>query len=856
MKIKLSSIKAKLWVMSLGMAFFYIGLGVISIYQLSKLDSSTTLVDPFHDLNIQIIQLENLSNQVLNLSSENTQNNVTSLNNELQTNLERAINLVQVIKENKLVRKNQELWLSVEEIERIISNFKEKSDALNEALANYINYSLNGRLSTLGTSLKTVTYSLGSIQLKEQINQVLIDEKLYFLQRDTSIINSINLNLVTMKDLVYQDSTIIATFDSTDFSKRDAFTKYLDEYLAELNVLAEKDVSLGVSNKAGLVPEIKKITTQAKAEITKALKIATDIRVQQTYNSGYIFSIVVFFVTLFITILSIYISRSITNPIVRIKNYVLELSKGYLPTKFKLKNDDEITEMLKSLNTFVDNLREKSKFASSIGDGKLNMEYKALGKDDILGNALIEMKNSLLKADEEESRRKNEDEKRSWATNGSARFGDLLRQYSSDLVSLARHSIVELVQYLDANQGGFFVLNDQVTDSEPLLQMVAAFAYNRERHIKKEIELGEGLIGTCAVERKTIFLTEIPEKYITITSGLGEALPRCLLIVPLISNGQLYGIVEIASLKVFEDYQVEFVEQIAEDIASTLATVKVNLKTTLLLEQSKRQAEELSSQEEEMRQNMEELQATQEESSRREQEMKIFINSLNSSAFVMLYSTDGEVLSVNNVAEATLGLSEKKLTNTYYLEYLDDTFENLEEYKNLWDKIKIGTTIKKVSKKKIGNNTIWLDETFSPIYDSEGRITKVLNISFDITKQREKENYLHNENNRIKKMFQMVDSYVFTSEVKSDGIIISLNENFASLLGSSMELMVGKNISEVAPENLYLDFAIAREGIITGNNHESKLELLGLKMKFFYRPVLDQNNELDLIILTGFKIDL
>jgi transcriptional regulator with GAF, ATPase, and Fis domain len=115
-------------------------------------------------------------------------------------------------------------------------------------------------------------------------------------------------------------------------------------------------------------------------------------------------------------------------------------------------------------------------------------------------------------------------------------------------------------------------------------------------------------------------MTQIPTGYIRITSGLGEATPSCVLILPLKVNGNVYGIVELASFKEIDSHERDFLLKLSENIAATLAAEKINARTRELLEQSQQQSEELKAQEEEMRQNIEEMHATQEEMSRKESE--------------------------------------------------------------------------------------------------------------------------------------------------------------------------------------------------------------------------------------------
>ena len=133
---------------------------------------------------------------------------------------------------------------------------------------------------------------------------------------------------------------------------------------------------------------------------------------------------------------------------------------------------------------------------------------------------------------------------------------------------------------------------------------------------------GEGLAGQAWIEKDLLFITDIPDSYIEIASGLGKANPRNIIIAPLIFNSEVYGVIELASFNLFEQYQVDFIKRLSDSIASTISASRVNQRTKQLLQESQEKGQELQSREEEMRQNMEELQATQEEMRRKASEVE------------------------------------------------------------------------------------------------------------------------------------------------------------------------------------------------------------------------------------------
>ena len=346
------------------------------------------------------------------------------------------------------------------------------------------------------------------------------------------------------------------------------------------------------------------------------------VQMEQTFNS---FKKTIFIVLIVLVlggiIISIFTISSLARPINHTKNILLSMSKGVLP-KEKLKvGSDEVGQMAKALNLVVQGLKDIFNFSLEIGKGNFDTNFKPLSDEDVLGYSLLEMRNELKKAAAEEEKRKVEDNQRNWATQGVAMFSDILRKNNDNLEALSYEVISNMVKYTNSNQGGIFIVNDNDVEHY-FLEMKACYAYDRKKFLTKTIEVGEGLVGRCYQEKEKIFLTEIPDDYIKITSGLGDDNPKCLLLVPLVYNDVIFGIIEIASFNIYQQFEIEFIERISESIAATISSTKANIQTSLLLEQSRQQAEEMSSQEEEMRQNMEELRATQEQSARREDELK------------------------------------------------------------------------------------------------------------------------------------------------------------------------------------------------------------------------------------------
>jgi HAMP domain-containing protein/GAF domain-containing protein len=309
---------------------------------------------------------------------------------------------------------------------------------------------------------------------------------------------------------------------------------------------------------------------------------------------------------------SLLTANRVTSPVRKIQGIIDQLSKGELSQDITSNSNDEVGKMISAVSKLVSGLRETSRFAQDIGNGNYSSKFSPLGENDELGNALLSMRENLKHVAEADSHR-------NWANEGYAKFGEILRSTTDSFTTLGPKLVAEMVNYLNANQGGIFIVNDTNPDNKHL-ELIGCYAWEKHKYINKKILWGEGLAGQVWREGDTVFITDVPDDYIKITSGLGRANPKSILIVPLKFNQEIYGVMEIASFSVFEKYQIEFVERLTESIASSISSILVNRKTRKLLEESQIQSEELRMKDEEMRQNMEEMQATQEQVQRKEQD--------------------------------------------------------------------------------------------------------------------------------------------------------------------------------------------------------------------------------------------
>lgn len=331
---------------------------------------------------------------------------------------------------------------------------------------------------------------------------------------------------------------------------------------------------------------------------------------------------------LFSFLFGIFHNLWLKKPLNRVKKLVVQLTRGKIP-EFKAKSSgDEVGDLELSLEKHVAKLRDIAAFTRSMSTGDFTGRYEKLSSDDEMGAALISLKGSLMGSLKDSESRRREEENRTWAAQGLAKFSTLFREVEDNLEDLARALLKELVNYTEADVGALFITSEEEEDDSKFLEICGSFAFDREKYINRSFRFGEGLPGRAALEREPIYISDLPPDYMKIRSGLGEDVPSSILLVPVILDNNVLGVIELASLGEIPSYQVDFVCLLAEALATTLAKVQANLRTKILFERTKKQAEELASQENVFRQKLQTLEKAQEESTGREAALLKEIESL------------------------------------------------------------------------------------------------------------------------------------------------------------------------------------------------------------------------------------
>jgi HAMP domain-containing protein/CheY-like chemotaxis protein/signal transduction histidine kinase len=262
--------------------------------------------------------------------------------------------------------------------------------------------------------------------------------------------------------------------------------------------------------------------------------------------------------------------------------------------------------LVENVNMLAANLttqvRAIAEVSTAVIQGDLTREIKveAKGEVEILRNTINEMIRNLA----ETTKRNTEQD---WLKTNIAKFTGML-QGQRDMMTVAQMLLSQLAPLVNAQHGLFYIVETDETNTESSkLKLFSSYGYKERRNVSKVYSFGEGLIGQCALEKQRLLITNVPHNYIKISSGLGEATPLNIIILPIIFEGEVKAVIELASFSLFNFTYQMFLEQLVDNLGIVINAIEAGSRTEALLKQSQSLASELSTQQKELQRTNEEL---------------------------------------------------------------------------------------------------------------------------------------------------------------------------------------------------------------------------------------------------------
>jgi PAS domain S-box-containing protein len=431
-----------------------------------------------------------------------------------------------------------------------------------------------------------------------------------------------------------------------------------------------------------------------------------------------------------------------------------------------------IVDQMKQMQTNIASRYENAAvMISSLrkSDGQLQFDV-----NDSIGSALSGIHGELQAM-------KKEDERRLWMSQALAHFSEVLRN-KMEIKEYGFQIVCNLVKQLNANQGGLYI-EYQDERGVRYLELSGSYAYGKRKFMEGRIEEGQGLLGQAMLERDLVVLNDVPKDYVKITSGLGEATPRCIVVAPLIYSSVFCGVIEIASFEKLQPFQLEYLRKVCENIASEIVTIRHLEKTNALLKASEDLTRELQDREEGMRQNFEELANAQREMKIKQQELSGVINAIDSTLGTAEFNLEGKMMRSNAIFQSFFDADGQSLHGL--------TFRHLMGANDMaWKSISSGQVRNRDLKTRtIRGTDLWLSMTFTPITDIDQKQTKVLCLVQNITEKKKKEEEFE--------LLSMVTNNTGNSVIitDADGLIEYVNAGFTRMTGYEFDDVVGKKPS-------------------------------------------------------------
>lgn len=295
---------------------------------------------------------------------------------------------------------------------------------------------------------------------------------------------------------------------------------------------------------------------------------------------------------------------------IKLRDSAVEFTHSGELKDVELNSSDELGELARAFNRMIAQLRHISHAAEAVAGGDFSQQMEVKSERDRLALSMNHMIKTLRDSVERM-------QLENWLKTGQ---GELALQINTDqgVQDLVQKAVTFLAEYLRAPVAAIYLVNH-----EEVAELCATYAYTFRKEARNRFVKGESLVGQAVRERKTIVVDDLPPDYVRVSSGLGQASPRSLVVIPLVYAKKVLGVLELGFLRTLEEVEMDLLAKCGDSLAVALHAALGRDRLAEMLEESRAQSEELQAQQEELEQANSELEEQTQQLEESQQELRI-----------------------------------------------------------------------------------------------------------------------------------------------------------------------------------------------------------------------------------------
>lgn len=553
--------------------------------------------------------------------------------------MQEAKQLIAQIKRSEKLTEKDEIYQEMEAVQAALESYQGIFSHLVNSykIRGFKDHGLEGRM-------RAVIHKLQECESKEEQWYALMlrrHEKDFFIRQDPKYIKTLHKRAQEFTDFV--EASDLPHMNPEYKEKTIASVK---NYVRHFNKIAAIEKEIGLTKKEGIIGSL-----TIQAELTEPLLINVQKFIHEETRKLAGNSILIILVSGGLMLIcgtgfSFLLSHKISRPIIHLSRIVEKAKVGddtTIRTLRALRRNDELGMLVNSFEGLFQEINQKVQEISE--------------KNEVLQKAAQKEK------------------ERTWFSTGLSIFENLMSGHANNISVLCDQFLLNLVKYTRSNQAVLFI-KDQGNGGKPCMKLQSCYAFDKKRYITGSIEMGEGLAGAVWQEKEPFYMNDIPESYSKIRSGLGNAKPRSVFIVPAILENEAEAVIEIGAFQEYSEIEKELILEVSKSFAGAIARVQLQERSELLLKQANILTEGLKQNEEELKQQMEEMIASQEESAKNQQSLQVKVDTLQNNLKIL-----GDYASFNFKG---IFITDQEFNMVYHNNYWQEFFgrkEGLQEQK-------------------------------------------------------------------------------------------------------------------------------------------------------------------------------